>query len=370
MTWTPERVEKLKEPAWSAEDEARLRELWDKGASAAEISVALSYRHTRNAVIGKVRRMKLPFRRAGQTSRTGKPRIGHFTAEDDALMMRLFAEGRTHQEIAIATGRGRGTVGSRLGFLGCRRLKAKRPTVMKAPPKIKVVSAPAIHTAEELSIGAQRVDQWFFAKCASDRYDLVSGTADPFQKIVWWRFEDGNGDNFRLGYHWQLDEWCYSTTDALDLFPAATTSMTLQDLEDLYGTIGGMPYAVGSRFYHGGIPGLAGFTTDFKLGFFDGPNLEAIIETEDKALAYPRRAITNRITVLVDSDDAEVAIATKETQAGMLSFGSYLSRYPGQPFINSRVSGRWHKFRVRVPAGSEWTTASGMDIGFSDGGGR
>jgi len=158
MTWTPERVERLKEPAWSAEDEARLRELWDKGASAAEISVALGYRHTRNAVIGKVRRLKLPFRRAGQTSRTGKPRIGHFTAEDDALMMRLFAEGRTHQEIAIATGRGRGTVGSRLGFLGCRRLKAKRPTVMKAPPKIKVVSAPAIHTAEELSIRSRQLN--------------------------------------------------------------------------------------------------------------------------------------------------------------------------------------------------------------------
>lgn len=219
-------------------------------------------------------------------------------------------------------------------------------------------------------IGAERVDRWFFNECASDKYDLVSGTADPFEKMVWWRFEGADGNNYRLGYDWQLDEWCYSTTDALDLFPAATAGMTLTELEAEYGTIGNMPFAIGSRFYKGGIPGLGGFTADYKFGFFDGPNLEAIIETEDKALNYPRRAITGNITILADTDDAQVAIASKETQSGALNYGSYLSRYSGQPYIPSRVSGRWHKFKVRIPSGSTWSNASGIDISFTDGGAR
>jgi hypothetical protein len=219
-------------------------------------------------------------------------------------------------------------------------------------------------------IGAEKVDRWFFENCASDKYDLVSGTADPFDKIIWWRFEDSDGVSKMLGYDWQLDRWMYRTTDALDLFPAATAGLTLGSLDALYPTIADMPYVLGSRFYQGGIPGLAGFTSDYKFGFFDGSNLEATIETEHKALAYPRRAVTGRITVIADTDDAQVAIATKETQAGTLSYGSYLSRHTSQPFINSRTSGRWHRFKVKIPSTASWSNASGIDVEFTDGGSR
>jgi hypothetical protein len=224
--------------------------------------------------------------------------------------------------------------------------------------------------AQAMPIGAQRVDKWFFSNCASDKYDLVSGTLDPFDKIVWWRFEKDDGVSLRLGYHWQLDRWCYSTTDALDLFPSATAGLTLTELTTLYGTIAGMPYALGSRFYQGGIPGLAGFTADYKYGFFDGSNLEASIRTERKQLAYPRRAITNRIRVLADTDDATVKIATAETPNGTMTFGSALSRQSGQPFINSRTSGHFHQFECVIPAGTTWSNATGIDVSYTDGGGR
>lgn len=222
---------------------------------------------------------------------------------------------------------------------------------------------------EARPIGAERFDRWFFNLCASDKYDLVSGVADPFEKVVWWRFEDEGGTNFLLGYDWQLDEPFYSTNDAVELLTAATASFSLEDL-DAFGTIDTLLASLDSRQWTGGVPGFAGFTSDFKFGFFDGMNLEAIIETEDKSLNYPRRAISDRITVLVDTDDAEVAIATKETQAAALNFGSFRSRQPGQPFINSRHSGRWHKFKVRIPAGATWENAVGLDVSFSDGGAR
>jgi hypothetical protein len=223
---------------------------------------------------------------------------------------------------------------------------------------------------QAMPIGAQRVDKWFFENCSPDKYDLVSGTLDPFDKIVWWRFEDSDGISKRLGYHWQLDRWCHSTTDALDLFPSATAGLTLTELTTLYGTIAGMPYAVGSRFYQGGIPGLAGFTSDFKYGFFDGSNLEASIRTERKMLNYPNRATTGRIRVLADTNDATVKIAATETPADPMNFGSALSRHTGQNFINSRVSGRYHQAEVVIPAGTSWSNATGVDIEFTNGGGR
>jgi hypothetical protein len=217
-------------------------------------------------------------------------------------------------------------------------------------------------------IGAEKVDRWFFENCASDKYDLVSGTADPFDKIIWWRFEDSDGVSKMLGYDWQLDRWMYRTTDALDLFPAATAGLTLGSLDALYPTIADMPYVLGSRFYQGGIPGLAGFTSDYKFGFFDGSSLEAIIETEDKMLNYPRRALTDRVTPIIDTNDAQLAIAAKETQAGTLTYGDYKSQHSGTPTIPYQVSGRIHKFRVKVPAGTDWNSAVGVDIAFSDDG--
>ncbi|HMB77232.1 MAG TPA: hypothetical protein VKN76_12585 [Kiloniellaceae bacterium] len=217
-------------------------------------------------------------------------------------------------------------------------------------------------------IGAERVNLWFFETCASDKYDLVSGTSDPFRKVIRWRFEQDDGTNLILSYNWQLDRWFYETNNALDIFSAATAGETLDTLTTLYSTLAGMPYALGSRFYKGGIPGLAGFDSDNKLGFFDGDNLEAIIETADMALNYPRRAVTDRITVLVDTDDAQVALASKETQGTSEMFGSFLSRETNLPFINSRVGGRWHRGQIKIPSGSTWTNASGIDVEFVDGG--
>lgn len=219
-------------------------------------------------------------------------------------------------------------------------------------------------------IGAERVDKFILSACDPAKYELISGSADPFEKIVWWRYEDTNGTSALLGYDWQLNEWFPSNNAALDLFPAGTAGITLDQATTLYGTLAGMPYALGSRFYQGGIPSFAGITSDFKFGFFDGDTLEATIETEDKALNYPRRAVTNQITILADTSDATVAIASKEVQGGTLSFGSALSRETGQPFINSRISGRWHRFQTKIPAGTSWKNASGIDVAFTDGGAR
>ena len=98
--------------------------------------------------------------------------------------------------------------------------------------------------------------------------------------------------------------------------------------------------------------------------------MEATISTEDKGLNYPRRATTGRIRVLVDTDDAQVAISSKELQGAAPSFGSYLSRESGQNFINSRVGGRWHRFKVKIPAASVWANATAIDPDFVDAGDR
>jgi len=223
--------------------------------------------------------------------------------------------------------------------------------------------------AQAQPIGAERVDRWFFDQCAPDKYDLVSGYRDQYEKQVWWRFEDSGGTNHILGYDWQLDRWFTADLDVTDIFGAATTGYSLDDL-DTFGSMDSLPASLDSRTWQGGIPGLGGISGAQKFGFFDGMTLEALLSTEDKGLNYPRRATTNRIVTLIDSDDAQVAISSKELQGTAPSFGSYLSRESGQNFINSRVGGRWHRFKIKVPSGSVWANATAIDVAHTDAGGR
>lgn len=216
-------------------------------------------------------------------------------------------------------------------------------------------------------IGAERVDSWLF-NTADDSGRFIAGVADPFLKIVWWQYKDAGGTNYRFGYNYQLDKWVPPANDgAAQLLEAATVGYTLEDL-DSFGTIDDLSYSLDSRFWRGGIPGFAGFTTDYKFGFFDGDNLEAVIETEDKMLNWPRRAVTNRLQVLADTDAAQISVAAKETQNGTLTFGSYMTQETSLPWVSSRKSGKWHRFRVKIPASTTWTQATGLDVQYADAG--
>lgn len=58
---------------WTPEREERLRELWAKGVSASKVAAELGGGLTRNAVIGKVNRLKLPMRKpSGPTGARAK----------------------------------------------------------------------------------------------------------------------------------------------------------------------------------------------------------------------------------------------------------------------------------------------------------
>lgn len=222
---------------------------------------------------------------------------------------------------------------------------------------------------EAIPIGANRVDEWFFDQVAADKIDLVSGVADPFQKVIWFRYEKDDGSNALLGFDWNLDRWFPSDNDVSELLPAATTGISVDDA-DAFGTVDTIPYGPDSRFWMGGIQGFAGFTADFKFGFFDGETLEATIDTADKMFNYPRRAITDRIRLLGGVDDYTVAIAGRDLQGEDLLYGNDVAPVPGLNQVTEQVNAYLHRFRVKVPAGVEWGDAHiiALDVTWVDGG--
>lgn len=216
-------------------------------------------------------------------------------------------------------------------------------------------------------IGAEKIDRWFFGEVDQSQIDLVSAVADPFDKIVWFRYPVSSSINRMLGYHWQLDEWFPSDQNVVGLLAAATPGYSLDDL-NAFGTMDTLPYSLDSRFWKGGIRGFAGFNSSYEFGFFDGDNLEAIIESPELQLNYPRRAILDRIGVQIDTTDFSVAVASRETLSESLTYGAYAAPETGTQWVSNQASGRYHRIRTKIAAGAVWKQTVGIDPIFTDGG--
>lgn len=94
------------------------------------------------------------------------------------------------------------------------------------------------------------------------------------------------------------------------------------------------------------------------LGFFTGPNIEAILETpEQNADSF---VFIDGITPFTDSPDALGSIGHRNQAQGAIV-------YTGETAINGRgdcpvnVEAQFMKARLRVPAGSVWTYARGIE---------
>jgi hypothetical protein len=141
---------------------------------------------------------------------------------------------------------------------------------------------------------------------------------------------------------------------------------------------GGAPPAFGAAYVSGGriggsletipfsldsvtkasIAALAAFDTSNQLGFFTGPNLEAILETGD-ANPKGRTIEVNGLWPMTDCAEAMTSIAMKMSPVGA---DTYSTEYPmdDQGWAEAYVETRYARGRLRNPAGSTWTYAKGI----------
>lgn len=210
-------------------------------------------------------------------------------------------------------------------------------------------------------IGATWVDNTLISEAGQNILD-VQGAADPYRKMVWWRYKTVSGAYKRLGYHWQLDRWVMCDVDIGELVPLATPSITWDGLDALYATIDGVTEAFDSRLFFGGRPTMAAFSTDNKLGYFEGPNAAATIQTGAIQFDDVGRTFVNELRVITDAQTFTVADAVSPYHGGTETWSSEVSPHPRTKMVHFRQDGRLHKLRLTIPEGTVWTVATGMNV--------
>lgn len=123
------------------------------------------------------------------------------------------------------------------------------------------------------------------------------------------------------------------------------------------GSLDSLPFSLDS-VSKASVAKLAAFTSGHRLGFFTGPNLEAILETSD---ANPKGR-TIEINGLWPFTDCNEAFCSVGMRMGTNEPVTYSPEYQidNQGWCEAYVETRYARGRMRLPAGSTWTYAQGI----------
>lgn len=222
------------------------------------------------------------------------------------------------------------------------------------------------------AIGKDKIDGFFFSEVNQERLFSVLGTYDPIRPLFYWAYRTGTTDLYdrMLAYNWKTQRWSVINVNAYIMSTAATPGTTLEALDTPYPDLDvDVPYSLDSRIWQGGRPVFDVIGSDLKLAFYEGDNLAATVETGEVQLFPERAAFVRSVRPIVDSSAALARVGKRDRLADTRTFGgSSAMNASGRCPVRSR--GRYHRFRVTIPAGSTWTHITGVEVEASPVGSR
>ena len=218
---------------------------------------------------------------------------------------------------------------------------------------------------EGSAIGAERVNKWVGDRINPDAVSDITGTLDPFEKIIWWRFDGGSGEKNLIGWSYQLDRWCSVNMDTVLLLPGAMPAETLDSLAAKYADLDSIPFPLGSRVFQGGSPVFGAFTSDWKLGFLAGAPLAARVTTALSPLAGPgARTFVRGVRLIGDvpSDGWTVRPKGQDFHGGAVTLGGASTPHPATGSAPLRFSSRITAFQIDIDEGVLWKLVAAVDL--------
>lgn len=226
------------------------------------------------------------------------------------------------------------------------------------------------YSGQVTPIGFERVNLYFRSMVASDAAEKVIGTVDPVQSRVYWSFQSGSaGINDQiLIYDWMLQRWTRATTSTQYILPAATAGYTLEQLDMISTDLEQLSPSLDSPVWVGGAPVLAAFDDAGRLAFFTGENAEASFQTAEYGDTSAAVVRFENFTPIIDCSDFVVSTGARMRRGddAVWSVEKQMSSNTGR--VHHRSRARFHSFKQRIPAGSSWSRAQGIDVNYTKAG--
>jgi hypothetical protein len=106
------------------------------------------------------------------------------------------------------------------------------------------------------------------------------------------------------------------------------------------------------------LPALSVANSEHKLAFFNGDNKEAILETPEQS-GDGKRILVNGFWPVTDAPTVKGRISKRESLQAAITYANEASMN-ADGFVAIIRSTRYSRAKIRIPAGTEWTYASGV----------
>lgn len=221
----------------------------------------------------------------------------------------------------------------------------------------------AFDGTRSIPIGDNKIDRFFLAKLDENQLHLVKGAVDPVEKYIAWAYKDasksGNVTDI-IFYHWTENRWSQATEN-LDIIESMhSAGITLDGLDAESTSLDALAFSLDSRVWQGGKLTLGAFSTDHKLGFFDGANKKVVLESGEAAINPGGRAYVSSVLPVTDSTAVDGIIKSRTNQFGSLTTSSSASFNSATNEIPFRVDASFHRVELTIAAGSTWELVQGF----------
>jgi hypothetical protein len=216
-------------------------------------------------------------------------------------------------------------------------------------------------------IGAEKVNRFFELDLNKAFSDRIVATTDPFNQLALWLYPSSQNTNNTTGicdriliYNYSTQKWSLAEANASFIFSQFVGAYTVELMDIISENLENINIALDTDFWAGGQKYLGAIDTNYKAAIFSGTSNEAEIETGEFEIFPGLRASVQGIRPIVDAE-ATVTIKTRDRLADTATESS--SVIMNSTGINPvRQSGRYFKANIKVPSGTLFTHAQGIDI--------
>ncbi len=220
-------------------------------------------------------------------------------------------------------------------------------------------------------IGKEKVDRSVLADIDGGNLQLVLGASDPRHNRVFWAYKSNSGSaglfDKMLCYDYVLARFTPIAMSGEFLGSLSQPGLTLENLDAISPSLDALIPSLDS-FATSVTPEIAAFNPSHALGFFRGPSLQATIATGAQAQAG-RRIVVRGFRPLTDAGVVFGSVGTRERLADPEVFTAETAMdVTGS--CPQRAATRLARGTIRIPAGTAWSFAQGVEPDVAPEGGR
>jgi len=218
-----------------------------------------------------------------------------------------------------------------------------------------------------IPIGVEKVNRYFDLNLNKAYADRICAAVDPFNQLAMWLFPSTSNAANTTGicdkiiiYNYATKKWSLANASASTIFSQFVGAYTVELMDILSQNLENINAALDTDFWSGGQVLLGGIDSDYKAAIFSGTDNECEIETAEIEPFPGMRANITGIRPIVDAT-ATLTVKARERLADTESETSSVSMRDSG--INPvRKSGRYIRANVKVPSGTTFTHAQGIDL--------